>query len=47
MSEGTVGKTVIVIYKAFGKGRVTLAYGLTKGETRKAYKSVTYKVVVS
>lgn len=47
VSEGTVGRTVIVIYKAVGKGRVTVAYGLTKGETRKAYKSVTYKVAVS
>ncbi len=36
-----------MIYKAVGKGRVTVAYGLTKGETRKAYKSVNYRIVVS
>jgi hypothetical protein len=47
VSEGMIGRTVIVIYKAVGKGKVTVSYGLTKGETRKAYKSVTYKVVVS
>ena len=47
LSEGAVGRTVIVIYKAVGKGRVTVAYGLTKGETRKAYKSVNYRIVVS
>ena len=47
VSEGTVDRTVIVIYEAVGRGRVTVAFGLTKGETRKAYKSVTYKVDVS
>jgi hypothetical protein len=47
VSEGTIAGAVIVVYKVVGKGRVTVAYGLTKGETRKAFKSVTYKFVVS
>jgi len=43
-SERNVGRDVIVVYKAVSAGDATVAYGLTKGETRKAYKSVTYKV---
>jgi hypothetical protein len=46
-TERNVGRDVIVVYKAVGPGNVTVAYGLTKGETRKAYKSVTYKIGVS
>ena len=43
-SERNIGRDVIVVYKAVAAGDATVAYGLTKGETRKAYKSVTYKV---
>jgi hypothetical protein len=43
-SERNVGRDVIVVYKAVSAGNATVAYGLTKGETRKAYKSVTYKI---
>jgi predicted secreted protein len=43
-SERNIGRDVIVVYKAVSAGDATVAYGLTKGETRKAYKSVTYKV---
>jgi hypothetical protein len=43
-AERNIGRSVIVIYKAVSAGDATVAYGLTKGETRKAYKSVTYKV---
>jgi hypothetical protein len=46
VSERNVGRDVVVVYKAVGRGQGTVAYGLTKGETRKAYKSVTYKVSV-
>jgi hypothetical protein len=45
-SERNIGRDVIVVYKAVSAGNATVAYGLTKGETRKAYKSVTYKVRV-
>lgn len=45
-SERTIGRDVVVVYKAVSPGDVTVAYGLTKGETRKAYKSVTYKIRV-
>ena len=43
-SERTIGRDVIVVYRAVSAGGATVAYGLTKGETRKAYKSVTYKI---
>jgi hypothetical protein len=46
ISERNVGRDVVVVYKAVGRGQATVAYGLTKGETRKAYKSVTYKISV-
>ena len=45
-SERNVGRDVVVVYKTVGRGQGTVAYGLTKGETRKAYKSVTYKISV-
>jgi hypothetical protein len=45
-SERGVGRDVVVVYRAVGRGNATVAYGLTKGETRKAYKSVTYKIHV-
>ena len=46
VSERNIGRDVVVLYKAVGRGQGAVAYGLTKGETRKAYKSVTYKIRV-
>lgn len=46
VAERNIGRDVVVIYKAVGRGQGTAAYGLTKGETRRAYKSVTYKIRV-
>jgi hypothetical protein len=43
-SERNIGRDVIAVYKAVSAGDATVAYGLTKGEGRKAYKSVTYKI---
>jgi hypothetical protein len=43
-AERNSGRDVIVVYKAVSAGGATVAYGLTKGETRKAHKSVTYKI---
>jgi hypothetical protein len=43
-AERNIGRDVIVVYRAVSAGDATVAYGLTKGETRKAYRSVTYKV---
>jgi hypothetical protein len=45
-SERDVGRDVVLVYRTVGRGTATVAYGLTKGETKKAYKSVTYKIHV-
>ena len=45
-SEANVGRDVVVVYKTLRPGSVTIAYGLTKGDTRKAYKSLTYKIEI-
>jgi hypothetical protein len=46
VSEANVGPNVVVVFKAVGSGSTKVAYGLTRGETPKAYASVTYKVTV-
>ena len=46
VSEANVGANVVVIFKAAGLGSTKVVYGLTRGETPKAYASVTYKVTV-
>ena len=47
VSEADVGKDVVVVYRAVAAGHVKVAYGLTRGETRKAYASLTFDVVVT
>ena len=44
--ESDVDASVAVIYKAVSFGRATLRYSLTRGETWKAYASITYRVTV-
>jgi hypothetical protein len=46
VSEADVGSSVVIVFKAVGKGRAKIAYGLTKGETKKAYASQTFTVTV-
>jgi hypothetical protein len=47
VSEADVGKDVVVVYRAVARGHVKVAYGLTRGETRKAFASLTFDVVVT
>lgn len=47
VSEADVGKDVVVVYRAVGTGRAQVAYGLTRGETRHAYASLTFTVTVA
>jgi hypothetical protein len=47
VSEADVGKDVVVVYRAVGPGQVRLAYGLTRGETRRAHASLTSVVTVA
>ena len=46
VSEGDVGNSVVLVFKAVGKGTTTVAFGLTRGETAKAYDSRRYTVTV-
>src|SRR5512147_1965628 len=45
VSEADVGSSVVVVYRAVGPGSVSVRYGLTRGETRKAYASATFNVL--
>jgi hypothetical protein len=47
VSEADVGKSVLVVFRATGRGDATIAFGLTRGETPRAYASLTQKVHVS
>jgi hypothetical protein len=46
VSEANVGNAVVVVYRAVGQGSVSVRYGLTRGDTRKAYASATFNVSV-
>lgn len=46
VSEANVGRDVVVVFRAMGPGRARLAYGLTRGETRRAHASLTFSVTV-
>ena len=46
VSEADVGASVAIVFKAVGSGRTKIAYGLTKGETKKAFASQTFSVTV-
>ena len=46
VSEADVGNSVVLVFKAVGKGNTTVAFGLTHGETAKAYESRRFVVTV-
>ena len=46
VSEANVGNAVVIVYRAVGKGSVSVRYGLTIGEQRKAYAAATFNVSV-
>ena len=46
VSEADVGASVVIVFKAVGSGTTKIAYGLTKGETKKAYASQTFTVSI-
>ncbi len=45
-SEGDIGKSVVLVFRATGKGTTTVAFALTRGETSKAYESRRFTVKV-
>lgn len=46
LSEADVANAVVLTYRAEGRGKVTLKFALTRGETRKAYAARTFIVSV-
>jgi hypothetical protein len=46
VGEADVGANVVVVFKATGPGTTTIAFGLTRGETAKAYESRRFTVKV-
>jgi hypothetical protein len=46
VSEATVGRDAVVVYRATGSGLVRLAFGLTRGERSHAYASLTFVIAV-
>jgi len=47
VSEGDVGATVVLVFRAVGKGHASIWLAETKGETAKAYRAVRYDVTVA
>ena len=47
VTEGDVGTTVVLVFRAVGRGHTAILLGETKGETAKAYRAVRYDVSVS
>jgi hypothetical protein len=46
VSEADVGNNVVLVFKASGSGTTTVAFGLTRGETSKAFDSRRFTVRV-
>jgi hypothetical protein len=47
VSEADVGNQVVLVYVATGRGTTNVAFGLTRGETPRAYESRRYTVSVA
>jgi hypothetical protein len=46
ISEADVGASVVLVFKVEGRGKTSLVFGLTRGDTSpKAVKSATHKIV--
>jgi hypothetical protein len=46
VGEADVGTTVVLVFKAKAAGTTTVAFGLTKGETAKAFESRRFQIHV-
>jgi len=44
LSEADVGTSVVVVFAVVRTGRTSLVFGLTRGETPRAYASATYSI---
>ena len=47
VAEGDVGATIVLVFRAAGRGHTAIVVAETKGETAKAYRAVRYDVTVS
>lgn len=47
VAEADVGASVVLVFRATGAGTTAVSFGLTRGETAKAYESRRFVVVVS
>jgi hypothetical protein len=47
VSEANVGRSVVVVFRAEGKGTARIVFALTRGETPRALASVTHVVRVA
>jgi hypothetical protein len=46
VGEADVGANVVLVFRAKGKGSATVSFGLTRGETAKAYEARRFSVKV-
>lgn len=46
LTEAEVGDVIVFVYLAVKPGTALVSYGLTHGETRKAYRAARYRIVV-
>jgi hypothetical protein len=47
VSEGDIGRAVVLVFKAVGRGQTAIVVAETRGETPKAYRAARYLVTVS
>ncbi len=47
VAEADVAQTIVLVFKATGRGHTSIVVAETKGETAKAYRAVRYDVTVS
>jgi hypothetical protein len=47
VSEANVGSSVVVVFRATGRGTARVVFALTRGETPRAFESVTHIVRVT
>lgn len=46
VAEADVGRSVVVVFRAVGRGKARITFALTRGESPKAYDAVTHVVTV-
>jgi hypothetical protein len=47
VGEGDVGRVVVLVFAAVGRGHASIVLAETRGETARAYRAVRYEVTVA